>query len=128
MGEGDHAYTILKSLLGPRRTYPNMFDAHPPFQIDGNFGGAAGIMEMLVQSWGGEIRLLPALPGVWSSGEARGIRARGSISVSLGWRAHKLSWLELAGPAFQSVKLRYGDVASSVVLDAHGHHRICCAF
>jgi alpha-L-fucosidase 2 len=124
MGQGDHAYTILKSLLGPRRTYPNMFDAHPPFQIDGNFGGAAGIMEMVVQSWGDEIRLLPALPGAWSSGEARGIRARGAISVSLGWRAHRLSWLELAGPALQAVELRYGDVASSVVLDARGHYRM----
>jgi alpha-L-fucosidase 2 len=69
-----------------------MFDAHPPFQIDGNFGGAAGIVEMIVQSWGGEIRLLPALHAAWPNGEVRGIRARGSISISLGWRARKVSW------------------------------------
>ncbi len=98
MGEGDHAHAILKALIGPQRTYPNLFDAHPPFQIDGNFGGAAGILEMIVQSWGGEIRLLPALPAAWPEGEARGIRARGAIEVSLAWRAHKLRRLELAGP------------------------------
>ncbi len=71
MGEGDHAHTVLQALLGPQRTYPNMLDAHPPFQIDGNFGGAAGILEMIVQSWGGEIRLLPALPKAWPEGGAR---------------------------------------------------------
>jgi alpha-L-fucosidase 2 len=124
MGEGDHAHGILKALLGPRRTYPNMFDAHPPFQIDGNFGGAAGILEMIVQSWGGEIRVLPALPSAWPRGEARGIRARGSIIVSLGWRAHKIRWLELAGAANESVKLRYGGVVKSVVLDARGRYRM----
>jgi alpha-L-fucosidase 2 len=124
MGEGDHAHSILKALLGAQRTYPNMFDAHPPFQIDGNFGGAAGILEMIVQSWGGEIRLLPALPSAWPSGEARGIRARGAISVSLAWRAHKLRWLELAGPAQQSVTLRYGDTLKPVVLDARGRYRL----
>jgi alpha-L-fucosidase 2 len=120
MGEGDHAHAILKTLLGPRRTYPNMFDAHPPFQIDGNFGGAAGILEMLVQSWGGEIRLLPALPSEWASGEARGVRARGGISVSLGWRAHKIRWLELGGRPNQPVRVRYGDLVESIVLDARG--------
>jgi alpha-L-fucosidase 2 len=124
MGEGDHAHSILKSLLGPQRTYPNMFDAHPPFQIDGNFGGAAGIMEMLVQSWGGELRLLPALPSAWPTGEARGIHARGAITVSLGWRAHQLRWLELTGPAHQPVKLRYGDVSKSIALDARGRYRM----
>ena len=124
MGEGDHAHAIMKSLLGPQRTYPNMFDAHPPFQIDGNFGGAAGILEMLVQSWGGEIRLLPALPRAWPSGEVRGIRARGAVSVSLGWRAHELKWLELAGPPSRAVAIRYGGVTRSVMLDARGRYRM----
>jgi alpha-L-fucosidase 2 len=123
MGDGEHAHTILKSLLGPKRTYPNMFDAHPPFQIDGNFGGAAGILEMLVQSWGGEILLLPALPGAWPDGEVRGIRARGAISVNLRWRAGKIRSLELAGAPHQAVKLRYGAFVDSIKLDARGRYR-----
>jgi alpha-L-fucosidase 2 len=122
MGEGDHAHAIMKALLGPQRTYPNLFDAHPPFQIDGNFGGAAGIMEMLVQSWGGEIRLLPALPTAWPDGEARGIRARGGVSVRLVWRAHEIRRLELTGRPSQTVTLRYGNELASVVLDANGRY------
>jgi alpha-L-fucosidase 2 len=124
MGEGDHAHSILKALIGPKRTYPNMFDAHPPFQIDGNFGGAAGIMEMIVQSWGDEIRLLPALPSAWPEGEVRGIRARGAISIDMHWRAHKVASLELTGPANKSVTLRYGDTSRPVVLDARGRYRM----
>jgi alpha-L-fucosidase 2 len=124
MGGGAHAHAILKKLLGPFRTYPNLFDAHPPFQIDGNFGGAAGILEMIVQSWGGEIHLLPALPAAWPSGEARGICARGGIRVSLRWRAGKLSWLELLGPARQSVTIRYGDSVRTLNLDAQGRYRL----
>jgi alpha-L-fucosidase 2 len=120
MGEGDHAHAIMKALIGAQRTYPNLFDAHPPFQIDGNFGGAAGILEMIVQSWGGELRVLPALPRAWPEGEAHGVRARGGLSVSLAWRAHELRWLELTGPAHQSVNVRYGDVLQPVVLDARG--------
>jgi len=123
MAEGDHAHAVLKTLLGPQRTYPNLFDAHPPFQIDGNFGGAAGILEMIVQSWGGEIRLLPALPTAWPDGEARGIRARGGMSVSLAWRAHQIRWLELAGPANETVRLRYGSTLRSVILDHRGRYR-----
>jgi alpha-L-fucosidase 2 len=122
MGEGDHAHAVMKALLGPQRTYPNLFDAHPPFQIDGNFGGAAGILEMILQSWGGEIRLLPALPKAWPDGEAHGIRARGAISVSLAWRAHELRWVELAGPPNHRVNVRYGDVLKSVTLDARGRY------
>ena len=65
LGDGSHAHDVLKLLLSPERTYPNMFDAHPPFQIDGNFGGASGMVQMLVQCDEGEIRLLPALPAAW---------------------------------------------------------------
>jgi alpha-L-fucosidase 2 len=85
-----------------------MFDAHPPFQIDGNFGGAAGIMEMLVQSWGGELRLLPALPNQWAEGRVSGIRARGGLSVDLAWRNGKPSRLTLHGPAGATVSVHAG--------------------
>ncbi len=96
--EGDHAGRILSSLLGAQRTYPNMFDAHPPFQIDGNFGGVRGIAEMLVQSRGDTIRLLPALPSAWPDGEVRGLRLRGDASIDIQWSAGRLKQVRVSSP------------------------------
>ncbi|HEX5554440.1 MAG TPA: glycoside hydrolase family 95 protein [Chitinophagaceae bacterium] len=115
--DGNHAFKLVKDLLRPTAqkgynmvngggTYPNLFDAHPPFQIDGNFGGTAGIAEMLLQSQAGYIELLPALPDRWPSGHFRGLCIRGGAEVDATWQDHQVKTAHLSATATGRFKIK----------------------
>jgi alpha-L-fucosidase 2 len=117
--DGDHAYNMVKLLFRPVQidnivytggggSYANLFDAHPPFQIDGNFGAPAGMIEMLVQSQLNEISILPALPRALPSGEILGVCARGGFELSFSWKSGKLEKLKVVSKAGRTCRLRYG--------------------
>ena len=127
--DGDRCEKILRTQLTPVSTgtqgisatgggtYPNLFYAHPPFQIDGNFGATAGLAEMLLQSHAGEIDLLPALPSSWPEGEVRGLRARGGITVDLAWKAGRVTTYRLTSRSPEKVTVRVNGEVSAIMPD-----------
>jgi alpha-L-fucosidase 2 len=112
--EGDKAYTILADLLRPEGTggrrggvYPNLFDSHPPFQIDGNFGATSGICQMLLHDYDGTVQLLPALPSAWPDGHVRGLRIRGGGEIDMQWENGYLSRFALRSTSSVPRTIRY---------------------
>ena len=121
--DGNHAYTLFGNLL-KNGTLDNLWDTHAPFQIDGNFGGTAGITEMLMQSHMGFIHLLPALPDAWEEGKVSGICARGGFDVDIAWKDGKLSEATVTSNSGGRCELRYGDSTLSFNTKKGASYRI----
>jgi alpha-L-fucosidase 2 len=105
-------------------SYENLFDAHPPFQIDGNFGATAGIAEMLLQSQGAEIELLPALPDAWPDGRITGLRARGGYEIDIEWKKGKLVTVTLRSTLGGECKVRYRNNIISLTTRPGGRYSL----
>ena len=131
--DGNHAYKMYRELLKyvePDNvkveyargggTYPNLFDAHPPFQIDGNFGGTAAVAEMLLQSSAEKIELLPALPDAWKSGSIKGLKARGGYEVAITWDNGQLKRFQVKGQANSTIVWRYKGIEHKSLLNEKG--------
>ncbi len=119
-GDGDRSYRLLRNLLGTR-TLPNLWDTHPPFQIDGNFGGTSGVTEMLLQSHEGFIRILPSLPAAWPNGSFAGLVARGNFTVGATWQDGRATEITVTANRGGTLCLHYPQVANGTIVDTAGN-------